>query len=149
MAFSLVQACASCGQQNRVPVARIEQKPVCGACKAELSAPSAPVEVSDTELGALLKESPLPVVVDFWAPWCGPCRMVGPALEGIAASMKGKVVVAKVNVDHNPRSAQEYQARSIPLMVAFKNGKPVDRQVGAAPAPQLRAWVERAVARSA
>jgi thioredoxin len=125
------------------------QHPVCGKCKAALGSPSAPLEVNDAELETLLKESALPVVVDFWAPWCGPCRAVAPALASIAGSMSGKVLVAKVNVDDNPRSAQLYQAKSIPLLVGFAHGKPVDRQVGAAPAPQIRAWVEQVIAKSA
>jgi thioredoxin 2 len=148
MAYGVVQSCSACGQQNRVPVSRIGQNPVCGACKASLGAPGKPIDVSDADLAALLAESPVPVVVDFWAPWCGPCRMVAPALANIAGSMSGKVLVAKVNVDDNPRAAQQYQARSIPLLVGFHQGKPVDRQVGAAPAPELRAWVEQVVARS-
>ena len=148
MAYGVVQSCSSCGQQNRVPVARIGQHPVCGTCKAALAAPTAPLEVTDEDLEALLRESSVPVVVDFWAPWCGPCRMVAPALASIAGSMSGQVLVAKVNVDDNPRSAQQYQARSIPLLIGFHRGKPVDRQVGAAPAPQLRAWVENVIAKS-
>ena len=119
MAYSLIVSCAHCGQQNRIPVARIGQNPACGSCKSALAAPDEPLEVGDHDLASLLRESPVPVVVDFWAPWCGPCRMIGPPLSNLAREFAGKLLVAKVNVDDNPASAQANDARSIPLLVGF------------------------------
>ncbi len=146
MAYPVILACSNCGQQNRVPVARLQQRPACGACKTALPPPSGPIDVGDADLRALISESPLPVVVDFWAPWCGPCRMIGPPLEKLAGEFAGRLIVAKLNVDDNPGAAQAYDARSIPLLVGFSRGETVARQVGAPPPPALRAWVERVVA---
>ena len=84
-----------------------------------------------------------PVVVDFWADWCGPCRSIGPALDQIADELSGKVTIAKLNVDENPDAAARYGVRSIPTMILFKNGIPVSSQVGAAPKSFLKQWVER------
>jgi thioredoxin 1 len=86
-----------------------------------------------------------PVVVDFWAEWCGPCRMIGPALEEISSEMNGQVTVAKLNVDENPRTAAKYGVRSIPTLIMFKGGEPVSMQVGAAPKGRLSDWIKKAI----
>lgn len=117
------------------------EQPRCGACKNALPSPDHPLEISDDELEGLIAESPVPVVVDFWAPWCGPCRMIAPTLEEAARTHAGKLLVAKLNVDDNPRGAARYEARSIPLLVGFSGGAPVSRQVGALPPPSLRSWL--------
>ena len=103
------------------------------------------VAVSDDSFEAQVLKAPGPVLVDFWAEWCGPCKMIGPALEEIAAEMKGKVTVAKVNIDDNPMSPNTYGVRGIPTMILFKDGKPVATKVGAAPKSALKAWVAGAL----
>ena len=97
-----------------------------------------PIHVTDTAFEKTVLQSSLPVIVDFWAPWCGPCRMVAPTLDKLAKEYAGKLVVAKVNTDENPQWAQKYGVQGIPTMLFVANGKVVHRQVGAAPEPRLR-----------
>jgi thioredoxin 1 len=105
----------------------------------------ATVKVTDSSFEADVIQSSEPVVVDFWAEWCGPCRMIGPALEDIANDMQGKVKIAKVNVDENPGIAAKYGIRSIPTLLLFKDGKQVNQKVGAAPKGDLQRWIQGSV----
>ncbi len=103
------------------------------------------IAVSDQTFKTDVLEAEGPVLVDFWAEWCGPCKMIGPALEEIAAELKGKVTVAKVNIDDNPMTPTNYAVRGIPTLILFKNGIPTDTKVGALPKSQLKAWVQGAI----
>ncbi len=103
------------------------------------------IAVSDQTFKTDVLDADGPVLVDFWAEWCGPCKMIGPALEEIAAELKGKVTVAKVNIDDNPMTPTNYAVRGIPTLILFKNGKPTDTKVGALPKSQLKAWVQGAL----
>jgi thioredoxin 1 len=101
-----------------------------------------PIHVSDADFEDIVLRSSVPMVVDFWAPWCGPCRIIAPILEEIANQYADKVIVAKVNTDDNPEWAIQYGVQGIPTLLFIENGEEKDRLVGAAPAPALRSWVE-------
>ena len=141
IAEPLVLRCPSCGAANRVPPERINgrQTPVCGRCKALLPLPSQsrPFAVTDATFAADVENAPLPVVVDMWAPWCGPCRMIAPILDSLAEEMGGRVAFAKMNVDDNPSTAQRFGIQSIPALLIFKDGREVDRIVGAQPKAEI------------
>lgn len=148
MSATTLIRCGSCGATNRVPQAKLEQglRPVCGRCKEPLAAATAgPLTVTDATFAADVERSPLPVLVDAWAPWCGPCRMVGPAVDALATELAGRVRVAKLNVDENPRTAGKFDIRSIPTLLVMVQGREVDRIVGALPKEAIRARLEQAL----
>jgi thioredoxin 2 len=125
--------CPHCGATNRLPAARIDDTPVCGKCGQALLA-GQPIELGDTDFDAVVDETRLPVIVDFWAPWCGPCRMMAPAFAQAAKQLEGRALFVKVNSDDNPALSQRYGIRSIPTLVKLANGREVGRQSGALPA---------------
>ena len=129
-------ACARCGATNRVPAARLGENPTCGRCGQPLL-DGQPVELSDTNFERVTAASDLPVVVDFWAPWCGPCRQMAPQFEQAARTLKGRALLVKVNSDDNPRTASRFGIRSIPTLVKLDHGREVARVAGARPAGQI------------
>jgi thioredoxin 2 len=140
--------CPACGASNRVPREKVEQglEPVCGRCKTPLPAGGKPVTVTDTTFAAEVERYPLPVLLDLWAPWCGPCLMMAPVIDELAAEMAGRVRVAKLNVDENPATAARFNARSIPTLLVLKAGREVDRIVGAQPKAEIARRLERVMA---
>src|SRR3977135_1344913 len=135
-------ACPGCGQKNRVGYERLSAPIRCGRCKRELSPPSEPVEIaSAADFDRVVANASVPVVVDYWAPWCGPCRMVAPELQKVAASQAGSVLVVKVNTDELSDLGQRYNIRSIPTLAVFAGGKEVARSAGARPADQIEALI--------
>src|SRR5215475_8096213 len=140
----------ACGASNRVPREKIEQglEPVCGRCKTSLPTGGKPATAPDATFEAEVERSALLVLLDMWAPWCGPCRMMEPVIDELAAELAGRVRVAKLNVDENPATAARFHARSIPTLLVLKAGLEVDRVVGAQPKSEISRRLERIMASS-
>ncbi|MCK6524388.1 thioredoxin [Myxococcota bacterium] len=142
MSETLTFRCPSCGGLNRVPEARLTQGPRCGRCQTALDLSAHPQEVDDDALERLVRASPVPVLVDFWAPWCGPCRAVAPHLTALAKERAGSLLIVKVNTDQHQRTAGAMQVQAIPTLMLYKGGALAKRQAGALMGPQLRAFVD-------
>jgi thioredoxin 2 len=150
MSETLVIRCPACGVANRVPRDKVDKglEPVCGRCKTPLpvSIDTRPVTVTDATFSAEVERSPVPVLVDAWAAWCGPCKMIAPVIDELAAEMAGRVRVAKLNVDENPMTASRYNLRSIPTLLLFKGGREADRIVWVQPKSEISRRLERLIA---
>jgi thioredoxin 2 len=138
----IITTCPTCGKRNRVPAAA-RGRPRCAACKADLPWI---VDADDATFPQVAEAAPLPVLVDLWAPWCGPCRQVSPVVERLGGELAGRLKVVKVDVDGSPRTAERFGARSIPTLLLLRDGVERDRQVGAHPEPALRQWLTRHLA---
>jgi thioredoxin 2 len=133
--------CPNCGRRNRVPAAAAGI-PRCGNCHQPLPWIA---DADDNTFAEVAEAASLPVVVDLWAPWCGPCRMVSPALAQVATDLRGRIKLVKVNVDDSPKIQQRFAVQAIPTLLVLRHGEVVARQAGAAPAARLRAWIEEAI----
>jgi thioredoxin 2 len=143
----VIRACPSCGQRNRVAFNARQAR--CGRCKVDMPPAGEPIDIPDgLAFDALISGASAPVVVDFWAPWCGPCRVVAHELERVAAANAGRLIVVKVNTDQVSELGERFGIRSIPTMAVFHHGKEVARTTGAMPADQIEAFVRNASARS-
>lgn len=137
-----ILACPACEQRNRVVAEAAGKTPVCGRCGAELTAPPAgPVTVTDATFEAEVLRAPVPVLLDCWAPWCGPCRRLGPTIDQLAEELAGQVKVVKLDVDENPRVAALLGIQGIPALKLFRDGQVIDEMVGAAPKGQILRWL--------
>ena len=143
-----VVSCPKCGQRNRLPFEKLDADTRCGKCQTSLDPPAAPVDVPDAAaFDAATSRSSLPVVVDFWAPWCGPCHMVAPELEKVAKNAAGRYLVVKVNTDAVPELGERFGIRSIPTMAVFRAGREAGRTSGARPAADIVAFIESTLGR--
>lgn len=134
--------CLDCGQLNRVPVARLGPSAKCGTCGARLM-PAKPVEVDLATLQKAARNDSLPLVVDFWAPWCGPCRMMAPEYARAAETVGAAARLVKLNTEAHPKASAAYGIRGIPMLAAFRDGREVARQSGAMPAAGIVDWIGR------
>jgi thioredoxin 2 len=140
----MVIACPSCGTENRVPSRHLSHQGRCGACKAALGPLAVPLDVDAATFDDIVSASPVPVLVDFWAPWCGPCRTVAPEVKKAAERVAGKGIVLKVDTERAPALAARYGVRGIPNFMVFARGKPVGQEVGAVGHDRLIALVAAA-----
>jgi len=135
--------CPACARRNRLQFKSLDKQTRCGQCQTPLQLPAQAVHVAtDEQFEALVGESPVPVLVDFWADWCGPCKMVAPELEKVAAQTAGQVVVAKVNTEYLQEPARKFRIASIPTLALMRDGVEVDRIMGARPAPDIIAFLQ-------
>lgn len=133
-------ACPHCSAINRIPAARISEHPICGQCKQTLFT-GKPIVLTDANFAVHAERSSLPLVVDFWAAWCGPCKMMAPHFDRVAANLEPEVRLAKLDTDANPATASRFNIRSIPTLILFKNGREAARQSGAMDANMLSNWI--------
>lgn len=136
--MSDVVTCAQCGQRNRVPTSG-SGKPRCAKCQQWLPWI---VDAADADFADIVEKSPVPVLVDLWAPWCGPCRTVSPALEQLATERAGALKLVKVNVDTAPQVSNRFQVQAVPTLMITRDGQVLDRRAGAAPVAALRGWLD-------
>jgi len=141
----VIVACASCGRKNRLQYDRLAAASRCANCKQPLPPPAAPIDIQNAaQFDRVISSASVPVVVDFWAPWCGPCRMVAPELAKVASRQSGKFLIVKVDTDAVAEVGDRFQIRSIPTMAVFAAGREVARTTGARPAPEIEKFIENA-----
>jgi thioredoxin 2 len=147
VAFQNLSVCPSCRKSNRVPAKHLADTGRCGSCKAGLAPVSQPIAVDSNSLLPIIQEAAVPILVDFWAPWCGPCLAAAPEVEAVAREMAGRALVLKVDTQEHPELAELYQIQSIPQFLVFRGGKQFSQNIGAADRWEMRLWLERAGAR--
>ena len=140
----VIRACPHCGRKNRVPARHLANAGRCGACKSPLPPVAEPIAADEALFDEVVQNAPVPVLVDFWAEWCGPCHMAAPEVERTAADMAGKAVVLKVDTEKYPQLVSRFNVRGIPNFVVFSGGRVVTQQAGAVSHEQMEQWLKSA-----
>jgi thioredoxin 2 len=144
LAFTVVRKCPACGKGNRVPAAHLSDTGRCGACKSALPPVDEPLDVDDNAFAQITAEARVPILTDFWAAWCGPCRMAAPEVHALAREMAGRALILKVNTEDSPQTAARFGVQSIPNFVVLRGGRVVFQQAGLVPRTEMRRWLEAA-----
>ena len=139
----MIRICPHCGQKNRVPIARLPETGACGRCKQPLPPIAEPIAADPALFDEALRDSKLPILVDFWAAWCGPCKMAKPEVARVAKEMAGRALVLEVDTENQPELARRYNVQSIPYFVVIRGGQTAFQQAGVVRAAELKRWIEQ------
>ena len=140
----MTRVCSLCGSKNRLPGSHAADTGRCGSCKAPLPPPAEPIEADTALFDEIVRDAKVPVLVDFWAAWCGPCRMSAPEVHALAKEITGRGLVLKVDTEKHPDLAARFQVQSIPNFVVLRDGKPVLQRAGLVPRAEMRRWLDAA-----